>query len=386
MREKNPLHSFRRCSVRSFVKAASLVAFLVLALQLYSSVHLATAPNELSTPLAVLNHDISVAWSTIPKKKRGYGVVYSAYSFDADKSLPRFIKEASESAEQLKRNNPSIPIAIITNAQEVPDVFDYIIQVSDPFLFKSDSTRSDGIHRQWFTRIYYLAHSPFQITWYVDSHAAFLTKNLERAFREFEASDIDIATANQQPNGFYCHNFAMLYRWNARVKMLFVNWILRQLHRGIGTDDQRPLCHAMACDGQAYGLKYGAISPNWALAWLSLKWGKNNGLWKHRTTRVIQGLPQVCHHADVCRVAANSSSSPRVLYMDSSVGPSSARTLYSQKEINEVLPYPYIWKDWMHPQTDIVVPKKMKCPVKLDSPVVRNPGRRSRQDLNQSRS
>ena len=322
----------------------------------------------------------SFVWSTIPKTKRGYGVVYSAYSFDTKKSLPRFLREAATSAAKLKRNNPGVPVAIITNAAAVPDVFDHVIAVPDSMLFTTQTTRADGVHRQWFTRLFYLAHSPFEITWYVDSHADFATTQLQQGLQQFKrATHIDIATANAQPNGFFCHNFSLLFRWNDRVRTLFVDWMLRQLQRGLTADDQGTLCHAMACAGQAYGLRYGAIAPPWALAWLSLQWGPdNNQYWKHRTTRVISGPPHICHSADVCEIAATQqpkAAQPRVLYVDASVGKSSARVFYSQRELDAsgVLPYAYTWRDWTKPQTEIVVPKKLKCPEASSSSILKSP-------------
>mmetsp|Transcript_6514 Transcript_6514/g.10785 ORF Transcript_6514/g.10785 Transcript_6514/m.10785 type:complete len:179 (-) Transcript_6514:695-1231(-) len=102
----------------------------------------------------------SIVWSTIPKKS-GYGFIYSSYSSDTNKSLPRYLEEAATSARELKQRNPTIATAIITNAKQVPDIFDHVVRVSDALLFPGLKTRPDGISRQWFTRLYYLAHSPF---------------------------------------------------------------------------------------------------------------------------------------------------------------------------------------------------------------------------------
>jgi FkbM family methyltransferase len=322
----------------------------------------------------------SFVWDTIPIPKRGHGVVFCA-------SLPKFLNEAIQSATILKQNNPTIPIAIITNAAANNNrtgsttVFDHVIPVKDSYLFHSESTRSDdGIFRQWFTRIIYLAHSPFQTTWFLDSHARVVTTQLEQAFQQFEQSEFDIAIPSSQPNGFYCHNFAILFKWNHRVRNLFIDWILRQLERGISTDDQGPLCQALGCAGKAYGLKYGAITSSWALAWLSLHadtTDDNHHHWKHRTTRVITGKPHICHSADVCQIATRIASTakhtkkkedypPRVLYMDASQGVKSSRVFYSQTEIEKshILPYEYTWKRWNPPSNDVVVvPAIHKCPL-----------------------
>jgi hypothetical protein len=319
--------------------------------------------------------------TSLPKYKRGRGVVYSAYSFDTNRTLPKYLEEAAVSAKQLKQNNPTIPIAIITNAKlnDVPSIFDQIIKVPDPMLFRSLSTRPDGIYRQWFTRAYYLAHSPFQITWYVDSHVSFLTTTLEQAMEDFEKkTDVDIAVANSQPNGFTCHNFAILYRWNDRVQKLFADWLFRQLQVGMTIDDQHTMCDAMACGGEQYGLKYGAISSQWALAWLSLNSGKDKEWWPIRTTRILSSAPQICHTPDVCKLGATGGAhnqtlmnKPRVLYMVSWKG--RERIFYSQKELESsgLIPYKFVWDNWESQPTDIAVQKQRKCKP-LKATIVKN--------------
>lgn len=300
-----------------------------------------------------------VNWSTLPPK-RGHGVVYSAYSFDQTKSLPIFLDEAAKSAQQLKSNNPEVPVAILTNAKSgVPPIFDFVIPVDDSMLFSAESTRPDGIYRQWFTRIWYLAHSPFEVTWSLDSHAVVPTKTLSSALQEFADSDFDIATANQKNSGFYCHNFSILFRWNDKVQTLFMDWILRQIQRGLSTDDQGPLAQALACN--TYGLKYGALSPQWSLAFLSVKWGENREFWRHRTTRVLTGAPQICHKDDVCSIQSEHEDRPRILYLDSASGSGSARVFYDESSLQEVLPFSFNWPEWKHPQTKLVEEKSIKC-------------------------
>ena len=152
------------------------------------------------------NEDPSFVWNSLPPKREGFGVLYCAYSKDTNKSLPKYFKEAATSAKQLKANNPTISTAIITNAnqEDVPDVFDHIIKVKDSMLFSGESTRSDGIYQQCFSRIYYLAHSPFEVTWYVDSHAVFVTTELEQALREFEKLSIHCSRL-EQPKKHICY-------------------------------------------------------------------------------------------------------------------------------------------------------------------------------------
>mmetsp|Transcript_297 Transcript_297/g.493 ORF Transcript_297/g.493 Transcript_297/m.493 type:complete len:377 (-) Transcript_297:112-1242(-) len=290
----------------------------------------------------------SVAWSSLPHHRKGFGVVYCAYSKDTEKSLPKYFHETVKSVEHLKKYNPSIPVAIITNAkrQDVPTVFDHTIEVKNSMLFQGESTRPDGVFRQWFSRIYYLAHSPFEFTWYVDSHAVFVTTELEEAFREFRESSMDIAVPSSNPVSdiVQCHNFALLFRWNDRVKNLFVDWILEQLKKGISYDDQGTLCKALEHGKDKYGVQYAILSPQWALAWLSLN-SVNSSWWNHRTTRVISGKAHLCHsnEGNLCQLASNHTFGPRIYYHNTT---GITTVVYNEDQVNALLPYPYPSYDW----------------------------------------
>ena len=109
------------------IKLQFLFAVLVVLVQvlLWTSTHhiscFDSSPpwrNDLTTPL------LSYALESLPKTKRGQGVVYCAYSVDKGASLQQFLNEAAASATELKTNNPTVPIAIITNAKRdsVPEV------------------------------------------------------------------------------------------------------------------------------------------------------------------------------------------------------------------------------------------------------------------------
>ncbi len=231
-------------------------------------------------------------------------------------------------------------------------------------LFSSQSTRPDGIFRQWFSRLFYLAHSPFKITWYLDSHARVPTKRLAWALEEFERSDLDFVVASSRTDRFKCHNFNMMFSWNERVRTLFIDWLLRQLQRGVSVDDQLTLCNALACAGEKYGLKYGTISPSWAFAWLSLNRGKGNTWWKHRTTRVISGPAEICHSSEalLCEVSMKLNETeammPHIYYYDSEGGVK-PKPVFSQKEFNEIVPYAYEY-NWTT-EEDLFTREKLQC-------------------------
>jgi len=215
-----------------------------------------------------------------------------------------------------------------------------------------------------------MAYSPFYITWALDSHVAVPSTRLANALEQFERSELDFAVPSQLPNSFFCHNFAFVFKWNDNVQRLFLDWMKRQRTRDIVGDDQGTLCDALGCAAGKYGLQFGVISPNWAMAWLSLNWGPdtdNSSWWRHRTTRVISGRAEICHKPDVCQVANHQvteedKNKPHVLYMDDQVGISSSQVAFSHNDMNRILPYNYSWNDFDSPQTDIFQKVHYRCP------------------------
>mmetsp|Transcript_19767 Transcript_19767/g.56812 ORF Transcript_19767/g.56812 Transcript_19767/m.56812 type:complete len:206 (+) Transcript_19767:614-1231(+) len=177
------------------------------------------------------------------------------------------------------------------------------------------------------------------------------------ALQQFQESGIDIAVASSNPERFVCHNFAIVYRWNTRVKNLFVDWILEQLKFGIHKDDQATLCRSMRYGRERYGLKYRTLSPNWALAFLSLDNRGGMEWWQHRTTRVIKGRPQVCHsqEGNICDLAItfdeesirkmDLDSRPHIFYHNAGKL-MDLRVFFNESEASSTLPYPYPASDW----------------------------------------
>ena len=114
------------------------------------------------------------------------GVVYTAYSTDKELMAKKLLPEAFASAASFKEfhGNGSIPTCLISNAPaELVDgnIFNYIIRVRSDLLF-AGAERGPGYNPQWFTRLLYLASSPFQTTLSVDGNVGFVgtsTNNLK---------------------------------------------------------------------------------------------------------------------------------------------------------------------------------------------------------------
>ena len=195
-------------------------------------------------------------------QKTGVGVLFFAYGGAAQ--LSTFLSESTVAARSIKRYNPKLAIGVVTNNGTVDtSVFTHLIPVRPDLLFATASSSSvsqefhatsarEHLAKQWTTRIFHMALSPFRITWALDSNVfqcpgAFAVDAVHRFLLAAEASKprlwgVDLAHANQDAHGkLWPHNFNMIYAWNPRTSNLMRDWFMLQLRRGVGTDDQRTL-------------------------------------------------------------------------------------------------------------------------------------------------
>ena len=127
----------------------------------------------------------SADWAVYESQsKRGAGLLFFAYG---GKQLGHFLDEARTAAESFRKFNPRIKIAVVSNTNRKLDnrTFDMQIRPRPDLLFAGSLTNGDWgdkLPRQWLTRLYYLAHSPFRITWALDSNVYACTPNSAQAF------------------------------------------------------------------------------------------------------------------------------------------------------------------------------------------------------------
>lgn len=97
-------------------------------------------------------------------RKRGAGLLFFAYG--GKHTLSHFLGEAANAARSFREHNPNVTIAVVSNNESVSGVFDVHINPRYDLLFAGENLqhRSDKINRQWLTRLWYLAHSPFLVT------------------------------------------------------------------------------------------------------------------------------------------------------------------------------------------------------------------------------
>ena len=198
------------------------------------------------------------------------GVLISAYSTD-DGIFGRLLSEANDVGASVKRWNPDVPTALITHRPALTsnESFDLAVPVRDDLLMKGAPRGNGGYTPQWFTRLYYYASSPFDITIALDSNAG-VCGSVMPLFEATRAVDFAVPTQLRDwttacglsaMRSFWPHNFMMTYVITSKAtQALFQNWVMQQLQKGVPVDDQHTLFAAIHHTISTAGLRPGLIS------------------------------------------------------------------------------------------------------------------------------
>ena len=294
---------------------------------------------------------IAAVWALPGEVKAGVGMLFFAYG--GASQIETFLTEAAAAARSIRIYNPKLNIAIVTNNETVDRfIFTHHIQPRGDLLFAGspcpDVCRPDKLPRQWTTRLYYMALSPFLITvraslismldwvsediradhpsppvsvrlltqdacvaslqWALDSNTyqcpgPFAHGAIHRFLLEAERTALwgyDIAHANQETRNIHKHNmmtphcFDLMWRWSDRTSNVFRDWFMIQLRRGISHNDQDPLRVAEIRQKTVGGLEVGQVPTEFAGALYSPATNSNGKFWP-RISRTLSGPAQIVH-------------------------------------------------------------------------------------------
>ena len=229
------------------------------------------------------------------KQRSGTGVMLFAYGND-EKSFANFKEQAYEAGRLFKQVSPDLKLALVTSHREDNDIFDYQIVVRQDHNFAGSNyqERTDGLKRQWLTRILYLTATPFEVTLAYDANVV-PCGNILPAVRAVASSDFDIAVASQGDTAadISPHNFAIAYKWNREVSLFFNSWFMTQVIAGVALDDQHTLQQAVVITKEWFPtFKFRTVNPSIAGAFVSSDASKG---FFPRETRVITGDALLVH-------------------------------------------------------------------------------------------
>ena len=246
-------------------------------------------------------------WLPYEEAKKGVGILFFAYG--GTREVHWFLSEASAAALSIRTLNPTVKIAVCSNNATVDQsIFTHHIQPRSDLLFPGEqcgggSCRPDKLPRQWTTRLYYMALSPFEITWAMDSNVyacpGIWAHNAIHSFlKAAERTSLwgyDIAHANQADGGvMFPHCFDLMWVWNPRTSNLFRDWLMLMLRRGLSADDQQPLRLAESRQYAASGLQVGQVPTEFAAAMYGAHVHNDATFWP-RISRSLRGHARLVH-------------------------------------------------------------------------------------------
>ena len=258
------------------------------------------------TGIPWLQNQVSPVWGAAGvHRKSGAGLLLFAYG--GSKTLQHFLREATQASSHpgsrpasstlvsprrarpqaaatfRDLNPPSLKIAVVSNNATVDRrVFSHHLRPRLDLLFAGDEVnggqnRGDHLPRQWLTRLLFLAHSPFEITWALDSNVETCTRDAAHAFLSGALATrlwgFDIAHASQHVacSVMYPHNFNIVYRWSPLTASLLRDWLLLQVRDGVASDDQKTLHLAeLRHIAAGTGLRVGRVTTPFAAAFYSV--------------------------------------------------------------------------------------------------------------------
>ena len=212
--------------------------------------------------------------------KSGAGLLFFAYG--NTKTLQHFLLEAESAGRTFRTHNPGISIAVVTNNATVDTtVFDTHIRPKMDLLFPGDTgnhgqNRGDNLPRQWLTRLYYLAQSPYELTWALDSNVISCTPGAAQVFlnnalyNKLWGYDIAHGSQNLLSDVMYPHNFNIVYRWSSETSALLRDWFLIMMRLGVTADDQKTLHMAELRANHRSGLHVGKVAPAFGAAFYTV--------------------------------------------------------------------------------------------------------------------
>lgn len=231
-------------------------------------------------------------------ERGGAGIMFFAYGSDKT-TFNTFASQVVTAGKLIRKHSPEIPLAVATSFDYHGfEVFDHIIKIREDHNFAGSNyqKRSDGLSRQWLTRILYMTATPFEVTLAYDANVA-TCGSLLPVFQRLIESDFDLAVASvgqksSLPEEINPHNFAIAYKWNVKVAKLFDEWFMEQVGAGVALDDQHTLLRAVREIQKREDFNFKVLNPVLASAFVSTK--ASEGFFP-RETRVIVGKVLVVH-------------------------------------------------------------------------------------------
>ena len=285
---------------------------------------------RVAASLAYTAGDASPAAHLTELRNSGYvdqpsrGVVYFGYHNNPEQTL-RYVAAIARVIVALKRHNPMLKVAVITNAelstaQQREYMVDEIVRIPQADVFPG---------RQWWTRLLHLNSSPYEETLALDSDRT-VCSDISSVFALLHDYDMLGVSAGILPA---LDNGVMAYRKGPKFDELLKNWKHYQLQLGQFGNDQPSLSRAI--DSTA-GFACGVLPPAWQVKYIPAqgqKWGNATAPMR---TLVIHGEAKIAAGAQCPSILTAGDGRARMLVHIAHSLPA-WRAVHSQVECEELL-------------------------------------------------
>ena len=266
-----------------------------------------------------------------------FGALYFAYHRDPIQAA-RYVAAVARSASSLKQHNPSMPVAVLTNARNLSGLdatsrsaIDIFLPIQDKDIIEGHAFKKG---RQWWTRTLYLNSTPFDVTIQIDSDRTVCSSiaSVQSSIAGFDSLHVSVGTLPSFDNG------VMVYRRGQRFQVLIDIW-LRILERTdkVG-DDQAALAEALGEANKQIGFRSGVLPPTYQAKHapaVGLGWGASTAM----HTLVITGDVKIAAgDKALCDLLAQNAPHMRIAVYNSSM-PAGQRhkVALSKEECNSML-------------------------------------------------
>ena len=271
------------------------------------------------------------------KRKGGAGLLFFAYGA-SERRRHRLLHQAEQSARSFRGHNAGISISVVANNASVNrDVFDAHIVPRPDLLFAGEAEGGDKEPRlsQHLTRIYYIAHSPYELTWVLSSSARSCSPDFANRFLQdaldYRLWGFHVAHHSSSPPSASMEPLTsdLLFLWREETSSLLRDWFMLQLRHGVAAEDVSTLrlAERRLMTRMRNKLMVGMVAPELGARFYEKPPLCRPGLYctkakaNVRTTPALSGPVHVLHDADQisCAVANSQSESARqILFVGAS--------------------------------------------------------------------
>ena len=191
-----------------------------------------------------------------------FGALYFAYHRDPVQAAG-YVAAVAKSASSLKQHNPSMPVAVLTNARNLSgldatsqSVIDIFLPIQDKDIIEGHAFKKG---RQWWTRTLYLNATPFDVTVQIDSDRTVCSSiaSVHSSIDGFDSLHVSVGTLPSFDNG------VMVYRRGQRFQTLVDIWLrILESTDKVG-DDQAALAEALGEANKRIGFRSGVLPPSY---------------------------------------------------------------------------------------------------------------------------